>query len=132
MSIFEIVEKEISELHDFFEKYFKGKIDSNIDRFAKVLDRNFELITPSADIVGRNEIIDIIKKSYNTRLDIKIWTEDVKILKISDEIIGAIYFELQKSNGSEPTKRISSALFRKDENAPNGLIWIHVHETWMN
>ena len=131
MSLLEIVKKEISELHTFFELYFKGELSDDTTRFSEVLDSSFRIVTPTALLVSRESIINIIKKSYNTRLDINIWTEDVDILEITETIVGATYYELQKSNGSAITKRISTALFRKDKNTPNGLKWLHVHETWV-
>jgi hypothetical protein len=40
------------------------------------------------------------------------------------------YHELQLNDGV-PNQRLSTVVFRQDPAAPNGLVWVHVHETWM-
>jgi hypothetical protein len=46
------------------------------------------------------------------------------------DILLVTYEEWQQS-GDQTTARLSTALFRDKPDAPNGLEWLHVHETWL-
>jgi hypothetical protein len=43
----------------------------------------------------------------------------------------ATYEEWQVIEG-ETRGRLSTALFRNREGTPNGIEWVHLHETWMS
>ena len=51
-----------------------------------------------------------------------VWADDASVL--------AVYQEWQDTE-DETTARQSSALFAIDSDAPGGLRWLWVHETWM-
>lgn len=41
-------------------------------------------------------------------------------------------YEEWQDTGQGERGRISSVLFRRRERAPNGVEWLHVHETWIS
>ena len=128
------IENEITQLHRFFVDWYLGNSPVHKEqfvRFTSVLAEGFTLITPKGISLDRQTIIETIRKSYNSREDFRIWIENIGIrLQVNDMVL-ATYEEWQEDQ-EEITSRISSVLFRERSGTPNGLIWLHVHETWIN
>lgn len=122
------VAKEIAELHQFFQDYFRGVIDPvAISRFVDAMGDGFTIINSAGHIADRTTIINVIRNAHNQRHNIKIWTENHQIRQIKEGLIVATYEEWQTTD--ETTQRQATVVFQQDEAAPNGLLWLHVHES---
>jgi hypothetical protein len=128
---------EIVEQHSFFQDWFNGKIEKNektFQRFPSVLDNKFELITPSLQKYAREDILQLVWNSHASRTisdnPMKIWIENFGFKQLTSDIFLVTYEEWQKVE-SEDKGRLSTAIFLKKENKFNGIVWIHVHETWL-
>lgn len=131
MDIESLVEKEIVELHEFFEGWFSGRLTGNeISVLDDVIHDEFVLITPHADQIDKSSLKEIISSNYGKIIDQKIWVENIRIRSIFDGVILATYNECQKKNNVE-TCRLSSALFKKDPSTRNQIKWFHLHETFI-
>jgi hypothetical protein len=129
--------KEITELHTFFEEWFNGTLDqnkTNFRRVEKVLDTNFELITPNGIKQSRKEIISLLWEACGSRADtenpLNIWIENHIFKQIGTDLYIATYEEWQKDQ-QKKRGRLSTAVFQKEMNEYNDLVWLHVHETWL-
>ncbi|WP_420631245.1 hypothetical protein [Candidatus Leptofilum sp.] len=127
-------EKEIVELHQFFQDWFNGEIseeDNVFARFSKVMADGFYIVPPSGRLSLRTPLVTNLRQLYgNSQANPgKIWIQDVQIRHQSADLILATYEEWQTFN-DKTTSRLSSALFQADANAPNGVVWLCVHETW--
>ena len=78
------IEKEIIELHRFFEDWFNAKIentDVNFNRFEKVMAEDFEIVFPSGIKTGRSDLVRNLKNAYGNRekpdKPFRIWIENV-------------------------------------------------------
>lgn len=61
-----------------------------------------------------------------------IWIEDIKGQTLTDDFCLMRYREWQTDEDKTSGKgRLSSALFRRSAEAPNGVQWLHLHEVWM-
>jgi hypothetical protein len=70
-------------------------------------------------------------KSRKTHSDIRIWIRNIQVLHQYDDLLLSSYEEWQEIDGMVTT-RLSSVLFKQVGIHPNGLLWLHVHETWVN
>jgi hypothetical protein len=61
----------------------------------------------------------------------KIWIENFSFRLIREDIFLVTYEEWQKTNG-EDKGRLSTVIFCKSSNKFNGIVWLHVHETWLS
>ena len=131
----ENVKSEIIRLHQFFTLWFNGRIEEQeIDQFISVIHDDFILITPNGQIIDKSEIIEAIKKSYNSKEfenNFKIVIVNVRVTHSSENYFQAMYNEVQYEDNLK-TNRLSSVLFKINEKLENKLEWIHVHETWVN
>jgi hypothetical protein len=60
----------------------------------------------------------------------RIWIENLRSTRLSDELALVTYEEWQELAGAR-SARVSTALLRREELAPGGLSWTHLHETWL-
>lgn len=135
MSIERRCRREIDELHDFFEDWFNGDLDQNsesFERFESVIAPGFVLIDLEGAAVRRDELVPVIRDRWGHRADegepIAIDTDEIELLRSEGELHLATYIERQRIGDSSNNRR-SSVLFRESDGAPNGLEWLHVHET---
>jgi hypothetical protein len=125
--------REIVDLHQFFEDWFSGKLDltdANFRRFESVIADGFALIDPGGVITERETLIPRLRAAHNTRPNVRVWIENIRLHHYVGDILLVTYEEWQES-GDQTTARLSTALFRDKPDAPNGLEWLHVHETWL-
>lgn len=130
-------EKEVDELHKFFEDWFLAKVsddETSFNRLGSVLDDDFTIIFPSGITVKKEILLKNIKRSFgqwkgnNDLRTIRINNKVAKVL--SPEIVLVTYEERQGETLENSKTRISSAIFRYDEKAINDVVWVHLHEVW--
>lgn len=137
MSLAERCETEVRELHAFFEDWFTGERPRTNDALARLetaLGAEFELLGPEGDIATRAEIIDAVEARHGAAVDAeapdRIDIEAVDVRFERDGVCLLTYEEHQRTAGSWRGRR-STALFEAAENAPGGVVWRHLHETWL-
>lgn len=124
-----MVTAEIERLHAGFERWYHG--DETI-RFAEIEDSladDFTFFAPNGVSVTRHDVVDGIRTAFASRR-ISIRIERPAVLWQRDETIVASYEEWH-DHDDHSTARRSTALFTIDLSAPGGLLWRHVHETWI-
>lgn len=124
--------KEVVDLHQFFEDWFGGRIaptEENFRRFSGVHPASFQLVSPDGNTLDAGPLVERLRKAHNTRPGFRLWIEKAVQRPLSTELCLVTYEEWQESDG-HVTARVSSATLQRREGAPNGLEWLHVHETW--
>ena len=130
-------EREVIELHRFFERWFSGELpdtDEAFARFESVMGSDFEIISPSGKRMDRSELIDSLRGAHGRwsrdRIRGRIWIEDVNVRYIEGQNALVLYEEWQEIDG-QTRGRLSSAVFSLADGAPNGVVWRHLHEVWL-
>lgn len=83
-------EKEIRELHAFFEAWYRGTIDDSDGSFSRVenaLAPGFTLITSGGQIIARNQLLALLRAEYATKPDIEMWVENVQLRLEAGDIV---------------------------------------------
>ncbi len=127
--------KEIVQLHQFFEDWYHGRIensDAAFSRMAGVMAKPFTIIFPSGGLRQRGDILRLVREGYGRwrGSNNRIWIENVTLRWQEDDICLLTYEEWQEAEGKR-TARLSTVLFQAQPGPPNGLVWRHVHETWL-
>ena len=126
----ELCEKEIRELHAFFEAWYQGAIANSDDAFRRlehVLAPAFTLITSDGYTFTRDQVLSLLRNEYATKPDIKMWVDNVRLRYTADDVILTTYEEHGTTADGERSTLITALLCRHPER-PNGLEWIHIHE----
>ena len=128
--------REIVELHQFFEDWFNGALpdeDAAYARFADVLAESFVIVGPEGIPGERAPLLEGLRKAHGRSKQggtSRIWIEDIVLHHAEGDLAFLRYIEWQNLAG-KLRGRQSSVLFREREGMPNGLEWLHVHETWV-
>jgi len=120
---------EIDELHRFFEAWLAGD-DADFARCDGVLGPGFVLVSPNGHLVTRDTLVAQLRAAKGSRPGLSIRVENFDARPIGDDTWLATYEEWQTEAGRK-RGRLSTALFRTEPEAPRGVTWLHVHETWL-
>ncbi len=136
--------REIVELHEFFERWLgadtsgrtavasqeDAPADATMDRLERALGPDFAMVTPSGQLLPREALVSGLAAARSSRPGLRIEIEDPSLVAETPTLTVARYTEVQHSEGNT-TRRISSVVFEQTDGAPNGLRWLHVHESWI-
>ncbi|NJN83341.1 MAG: DUF4440 domain-containing protein [Caldilineaceae bacterium] len=124
---------EIKQLHRFFEQWFQATIPNTDEAFARlpaVIHPSFALISPEGSRTERQALLTWIRNTHGARPSLRLWTEQIEPVYVETDLALLVYHEWQEGEAAR-SARISSALFRRAADAPCGVQWVHVHETWL-
>lgn len=127
--------QEVTELHQFFEDWFLGRLEqtpSEFARFSDAMAEGFHLVSPDGDMRPLAKLLEDLWQAHRVYVntDFRIWVENIEVRRILPDTILVSYEEWQEVK-DEKKGRISSAWLQPAEDAPEGLRWMHVHETWL-
>lgn len=128
------VEAEIVEPHEFLEQWFRAQLDdtdADYARFADSMAAEMRLLGPDGALTHRDDFVPALRKAHGKwrRIPGRIWIDDVELLHASGQLLTAVYKEFQEENGLVRIRH-STVVFRQRPDRPNGLEWLHLHETW--
>ena len=132
--MFKDCELEVLELHRFFQRWFLGELaKTNVEfgRFAEVMAEGFAIVSPRGTLTEREALAEGLKAAHGSWKAGRIWIENLKVRRVAGESALVTYEEWQQT-GADPRGRLSSAWFRRRAGLPNGVEWLHVHETWLD
>ncbi len=124
---------EVVELHQFFEDWFNGRLEQTPDgprRFADVMAEGFEIVTPEGARVPREPLVQGIADSHGSADGLRIWIDGYSSRVLDGGLLLVSYQEWQERAGVKRGRQ-STALFRRRAGTPQGVEWLHVHETWL-
>lgn len=128
-------EREVVELHEFLESWFSARLpasDEAFARFESVLAPRFTLVDPAGEVLDRSTVVEGVRGGHgrSTGEDLSIRIEKATVRHRSRAGCLVTYEEWHDA----PTTsrgRLSSVLLVPRSGAPNGVEWLHLHETWL-
>ncbi len=125
--------REVIELHDFFAVWLRRETAATGDfaRCENAIGPDFLMVTPEgrchlrADVIAR---IRAMRASVGS--DFRIQILQPHVVWQRDDAVLLEYIEQQYRDGQE-TNRRSTVLFIDGPAAPCGVLWRHLHETWI-
>ena len=115
-------EREIRELHAFFQGWYNGEIadtDEAFSRFDEVMADDFEIISPGGEQMNRSTVSRRLRQAhgYAAATPMRIWIEAVSSRRVGEAHWLSTYQEWQQEDSS-PEGRLSTALFELRPKAP--------------
>lgn len=127
-------EDEVVELHRFFEAWYRGEIDlegEGISRLSDVLSEGFHRISPEGTLGSRSEVLTAVRAAHGSKPPgFRIRTGQVQF-RIGSRRVGVVTYEEWHEEAGERRGRVSTAVFQDRADAPHGVEWVHVQETWL-
>lgn len=131
------VEREVRELHRFFEQWFRAELPDTAEaygRFADAMDESFVIVTPGGASLERAELLAGLRSAHGSHGE-STGRYDIRVENVSAREVGEgtwlVRYEEWQEEGDEVKGRQSSAVLVEDSGAPGGFRWLHVHETWL-
>lgn len=129
--------REIEGLHAFFVAWYTGQCD-DFSRMERAIGDGFELVTPDGEHLDRAETLAMVREGKERQppgtFEIDIRNVDV-VEQLSHPDVAVVRYEEWQTDETaqerQQTGRISTATFRVDSEAPEGVAWTSVHETWI-
>jgi hypothetical protein len=120
--------REVVELHALFVDLFTRR-SRDFSRCDAVFSAKLEMVTPEGRRVTRAQIMEGLKRA-RARADFRITIHDIRPIREDGESVLLQYIEEQYRDG-ETTRRLSIALFETASQAPLGVVWRYLQETWI-
>ena len=129
--------REVVELHEFFLAWLRPHNGSGqgspLDpaRFERAFDPAFRLVGPDGGVRDRAAIVAWLHDLKGGRgADFRMEVSDFRAVWSEGDAILLEYVETQYLQG-KTTQRQSTALLRRAPDAPAGIVWVHLQETWL-
>jgi hypothetical protein len=130
---FERCNREIVELHQFFENWLSGKLAKHelaFARFTTAIAPSMTLITTEGKILGYEQLVDWIDSAHGSEPGFALWVEEIALRGTFGPVALLTYEEWQDRTEGRNV-RLTTVLFEEYLDAPNGVRWLHVHESSM-
>lgn len=125
--------RECVELHEFFLAWLRPHNGAKLDpaRFERAFDPEFRLVGPDGGVRDRAAIVGWLHDLSGGRGDdFRMEVSDFRAAWQQGDAILLEYIETQYLQG-KTTQRQSTALLRRAPDAPAGMAWVHLQETWL-
>ena len=132
MDLIKRAQAEVVNRHHFFVEWFTGRAsESELETSLRAFAPDMVMIEPDANTIGRDEVAAMVTGARGKRpADFEIRVELISARLIGSGIVAVVYDEHQVIDGEKSARR-SSAVFSADPDAPEGVVWRHLQETWI-
>lgn len=124
---------EVRRLHDVIEAWFLAETD-DLAPFSDALADEFHIVSPSGVTRSKTDIVASMADARGRYADatppfeVRIENATVRVEAGASWLV--TYEEHQRVDGDWEV-RTSSVLLRERADAPAGIEWVHLHETWL-
>jgi hypothetical protein len=128
-----MAQDEVVALHEFFVRWMRQGSEIPIDFSVceDALATDFEMVTPAGVVSTKATLIDRLKRArWSLPPDFAIDVVDAQPIWLGRREVLLKYVERQRRLG-QITRRRSCALLTREAEAPRGMLWRYVQETWM-
>ncbi|MEO9652115.1 MAG: hypothetical protein ABJ360_18560 [Roseobacter sp.] len=128
---------ETHRLHLFLQDWLRGTLPrtpKGFALFADALADPCQVVSPLGTITERTALLIEFEAAHGALAEhgtaFAIRIENPQVLQQWDDH-ALVQYEEWHDLKDDSSARLSTALFNSGENAPLGVVWSHVHETWL-
>ncbi|MEO0681668.1 MAG: hypothetical protein AAF192_14780 [Pseudomonadota bacterium] len=127
--------EEAHDLHRFLQDWLTGdRPRDGFARFADAMAPELEVTSPLGTATGRDALLPEFEGLHGAlaaqRDAFRIWVENAECRQVFGDVALVTYEEWHALEGATSARR-STVLYRRAPDAPGGVRWLHVHETWL-
>lgn len=129
--------KETEELHAFLQDWLTAALPRSEDayaRFRQVMAPGLLVISPRGTETNQADLLKEFESIHGVlsarRGHFRITVENYRCLEVVGDRALVTYEEWHR-DGDDVSARVSTVLYGRKPGAPQGVEWLHVHETWL-
>ena len=132
MDLITRAQAEVVNRHHFFVEWFTGRAsEAELEASLRAFAPDMVMIEPDANTIGRDDVVVMVSNAHGKRpADFEIRVDMISARLIGSDTVAVVYDEHQVIAGEKSGRR-SSAVFSADPEAPEGVVWRHLQETWI-
>ncbi len=132
MDLIARAQAEVVNRHKFFVEWSTGRAtDADLSVSLRAFAPDMVMVEPDANTIGTAEIAAMIKAARGRRpADFEIRVDLIAARELGEGIVLVVYDEHQVIDGQKSARR-SSAVSSADPEAPEGVVWRQLQETWI-
>ncbi|AGC43732.1 hypothetical protein MYSTI_02416 [Myxococcus stipitatus DSM 14675] len=131
--IIEVSQREVLEFHRVLEAWLRGAIPhtaAEASRMGDAFGPRCVLVAPGGVVEEKAVLMARLFQAHGSKPDMEITIDQFAPVWTREDVALVSYIEWRKSGG-QTTGRYASVLFQAAPQAPAGVHWLHIHETWM-
>lgn len=132
MSSTELAVTEITDLHAFFQSWFRGEIaatESVFSRVEAVWGPSFELIGPDSLLRDASEVVRTTFDEHGRYPDLLIRIKNLVVREIASGSAVIARYEEWHTDGETVDPRLCSAILIRPDPRREQMLWLHIHES---
>jgi len=123
---------EVINRHAFFVGWFTGILqDTAMEASARAFAPDMLMVGPDGQMITADQVVAMLRNARAKRASDFVIRVAVREARLLGDAALIVYDEHQESAGAKTARR-SSALFTADPDAPEGVVWRHLQETWLS
>ncbi|CAM6100642.1 unnamed protein product [Calypogeia fissa] len=125
---------EIVEYQIYLEKWLRGQVDTSDSGFWRLIhtmDEKSSLVFAHGTEGNAHLTIDGLRSLHGAVPQFVIWVDRVRVKKLSEGAWSVIFDKWERPTPEELHCKIISSVLVSQAGTPNGLKWVHIHETWL-
>ncbi|MEQ8482689.1 MAG: hypothetical protein RIC18_18725 [Hoeflea sp.] len=132
MDLIERAKAEVINRHKFFVEWFTGRApEAEMEASARAFASDMRMVEPDGSMIGADQVKAMLKGARGKRsVGFEIRVDLIEAHLVGSDAALVVYDEHQVVDGQKSARR-SSALFSADKDAPEGVVWRHLQETWI-
>ena len=118
-------------MEQFLEDWITGRLpdtDEAFERLAGVMAPSFHIVGPAGEWFDAGGLLAYLRRQHGTDPDTRRWVVEPRVAHHDDVVAVVVFDEWQMRDGETLGSRVG-CVFRSDPSAPNGVQWLHIHET---
>ncbi|WP_298976406.1 hypothetical protein [uncultured Roseobacter sp.] len=129
--------QEAHRLHVVLQDWLRGTLPRTAEGFAPFADALADpcrVVSPLGTITERAELLTEFEAIHG----VLAAQGNAFVIRVENALVlrqwgdhALVSYEEWHDLGDESSARLSTALYTADENAPLGVAWSHIHETWL-
>ncbi len=128
-----IYHREITEFFQFFSDWFEGTIpntDEQFSRITRIIPDDSTYISHEGHLIMSKPFFrEAIRSAHGSIHKLHMQAKNIQLQWENGDLALVIFEECSSASIAVPDDRLCSVIFRKNPNTPNGIEWLHFHET---
>jgi len=133
MDLYQKAADEIVAFHVFLADFFNARgasMPADATTHLTAFDPGFHVISPDGSMQSLPQLRDWLQTGRGGLPGKEITIEAMTLRHLAGDFVIVTYHEVQMLPAGT-TRRLSSAAFAPDADAPRGVKWLHLHECWL-